>query len=62
VLAAFIHGAAADRIAERTGSSGLLASELAAELPVTVAALRAEARAESRDDKPDRFAVSFPEP
>jgi hydroxyethylthiazole kinase-like uncharacterized protein yjeF len=62
VLAVFIHGAAADRIAERAGSSGLLASELAAELPLTVAALRAGSRTGARDEKPDRFAVSFPEP
>jgi NAD(P)H-hydrate epimerase len=61
-LAAFIHGAAADRISARAGSSGLLAGELANELPATVAELRAEPRSGARDGKPVRFAVSFLDP
>jgi NAD(P)H-hydrate epimerase len=61
-LAAFIHGAAADRISARVGSSGVLASDLASELPATVAALREGSRAGSPGGKPDRLAVSFPEP
>jgi NAD(P)H-hydrate epimerase len=61
-LAVFLHGAAADRISARSGSSGLLASELAAELPATTDALREDSRTGARDGQSDRFAVSFPEP
>ena len=39
-LAAYLHGAAADRIAARRGSTGLLASELLPALPAAIAALR----------------------
>ncbi len=62
-LAAFVHGLAADRIAARTGDSGLLAVDLARELPATTAALRAEAAAASGSLAPRaRLAVDFPEP
>ncbi len=40
VAAVFVHGAAADRLAEHTGSSGMLASDLASELPATMKWLR----------------------
>jgi NAD(P)H-hydrate epimerase len=39
-LGAFVHGLAGDRIAERTGPSGLVASDLARELPAAVEELR----------------------
>jgi NAD(P)H-hydrate epimerase len=62
-LAAFVHGAAADRIAAAAGSSGLAAADLARALPSEFAALRAEARAAAADDRAGRqLAVSFPEP
>ena len=41
-LAAFVHGAAADRIAAASGSSGLLAGDLARALPAEFAALRGD--------------------
>ena len=59
-LAAFVHGAAADRIAERVGPSGLLASELAAELPETAQRLRLAAGAAARTGA--GLALDFPEP
>jgi NAD(P)H-hydrate epimerase len=62
VLSVFVHGAAGDRISARTGTSGLLASELAAEVPATIAALRAEAAPQAREGIPNPLAVSFPEP
>ena len=62
-LAAFVHGLAADRVAARTGDSGLSAADLARELPATTAALRAEAEAASGSLAPRaRLAVDFPEP
>jgi NAD(P)H-hydrate epimerase len=62
-LAAFVHGAAADRIAATNGNSGLLAGDLAGALPAEFTALRAEARAGVEDASPDpSFAVLFPEP
>jgi hydroxyethylthiazole kinase-like uncharacterized protein yjeF len=62
-LAAFVHGAAADRIAAASGSSGLLAGELARALPAEFAALRAESRAPTEDARPGvSLAASFPEP
>lgn len=60
VLAAFVHGAAADRLAARSGASGLLATELAAEVPATLAELR-----DTECDRvaaPVGLAVRFPEP
>ncbi len=62
-LAAFVHGLAADRLAERMGSSGLMAADLARELPATTEALRAEARAGAAVASPRvRLAACFPEP
>ncbi len=58
-LAAFVHGAAADQIAQRTGPSGLLASDLVAELPETAERLRQAARA--RAGVSTGFALDFPE-
>jgi NAD(P)H-hydrate epimerase len=59
-LAAFLHGAAADRIARRTGPAGLLASQLATELPVTAQRLRQAAGAAPRTGT--GLALAFPEP
>ncbi|MDD9801820.1 MAG: NAD(P)H-hydrate dehydratase [Deltaproteobacteria bacterium] len=57
-LAAYVHGAAADRLAACRGSAGTLAGELAAALPATLHALArdGEARAEAFD------VIAFPEP
>jgi ADP-dependent NAD(P)H-hydrate dehydratase / NAD(P)H-hydrate epimerase len=57
-LAAYVHGAAADALAQERGNAGLLASELAARVPETLAALRA-AETPVREDG---FAAAFPEP
>jgi hydroxyethylthiazole kinase-like uncharacterized protein yjeF len=38
-LGAFVHGSAADRLANRVGAVGYLAGDLAAELPATIASL-----------------------
>ncbi|HEY6147359.1 MAG TPA: NAD(P)H-hydrate dehydratase, partial [Thermoanaerobaculia bacterium] len=43
--AAYLHGAAAERLARRLGDAGLLASELADALPEAIAALRGEGSA-----------------
>ena len=59
-LAAFVHGAAADRIAAREGDSGLLAEDLARELPSTSEALRAAAR-DAPAPADERLVVGFPE-
>jgi NAD(P)H-hydrate epimerase len=59
-LAAFVHGAAADRIALRTGPSGLLAGDLATELPETAERLRQAAAAARRTVA--GLALDFPEP
>jgi NAD(P)H-hydrate epimerase len=59
-LAAFVHGAAADRIALRTGPSGLLAGDLATELPETAQRLRQAAAAARR--MVAGLALDFPEP
>jgi NAD(P)H-hydrate epimerase len=59
-LAAYLHGAAADRIALRTGASGLLASELAAELPESAQRLREAAAGAARTGA--ALALDFPEP
>jgi hydroxyethylthiazole kinase-like uncharacterized protein yjeF len=62
-LAAFIHGAAADRIATASGASGLTAGDLARALPAEFDALRAEAREATGAPHPGpRLAISFPEP
>jgi NAD(P)H-hydrate epimerase len=61
-LAVFIHGAAADRLAKRAGSSGHLASEIAREVPAATADLRADSAAAVCGDFRIGLAVSFPEP
>jgi NAD(P)H-hydrate epimerase len=61
-LAVFIHGAAADRLAKRAGSSGHLAGEIAGEVPAATADLRADLTAATRGDFWVGLAVSFPEP
>jgi len=61
-LAVFLHGAAADRLAKRAGSSGHLAGEIAREVPAATADLRAAAAAASHSDFRVGVAVSFPEP
>jgi len=42
-LGVFLHGAAADRLAEKMGNAGLLAGELAAEIPLIRRHLKGEA-------------------
>ncbi len=59
-LAAFVHGEAADRIAARSGASGLLAGDLARELPEAAQALRGAAA--RGPDLGGRLAIRFPEP
>ena len=62
-LAAFVHGAAADRIEAASGTSGLTAGDLARALPEEFDALRAEAREVAGAPHPGRrLAISFPEP
>jgi hydroxyethylthiazole kinase-like uncharacterized protein yjeF len=61
VLAAFVHGAAADRLVERDGSSGLLASDLAREVPATCNTLRRLASSEPALFE-TRLVAAFPEP
>jgi NAD(P)H-hydrate epimerase len=60
-LAAFVHGAAADRIAARTGPSGLLAGDLAEAIPEAAEALRRAAREPDAGGE-TRLALAFPEP
>jgi len=63
LAAAFVHGAAADRIARRHGPSGLLAGDLAAEIPASMQELReAGAGASGLPAEDRRLAVPFPEP
>lgn len=71
VAAAFVHGAAADRLAEHTGSSGMLASDLALEVPATMNELRRCADDAINTSSTAKtgpvplaggLAVSFPEP
>jgi NAD(P)H-hydrate epimerase len=58
VLAAFVHGAAGDRVAAASGDAGLLAGDVVEALPATLAALRAGAgEAEMQGD-----VLAFPEP
>lgn len=61
-LAVFIHGAAADRLAKRAGSSGHLAGEIALEVPAATADLRADLSSAAHRDFRAGLAVSFPEP
>jgi NAD(P)H-hydrate epimerase len=58
-LAAYWHGFTSDRLSQRLGPAGLLASDLAAALPESGYALR---RAASEPPVGARLAVSFPEP
>ena len=58
-LAAFVHGAAADRIAARQGDAGLAARDLAAELPPTMHALCEAARVSTEGQA---LALPFPAP
>jgi NAD(P)H-hydrate epimerase len=59
LVAAYLHGFAADRIAVRTGPAGLLAGDLARELPEAAAALR---RAAAAPPPACALASAFPEP
>jgi NAD(P)H-hydrate epimerase len=54
-LAAWIHGRAGDRLGERCGAAGVLASEVADELPAVIAELAAV-----REVEADGLAVPFP--
>ena len=56
-LAAWLHGSAADRLAARRGSAGVLAGELCAELPEAAEALRHIGAAA---EGPTRLALPFP--
>jgi NAD(P)H-hydrate epimerase len=58
-LAAYLHGAAADRIAARRGDTGLLAHELLLALPAVIAALR-DAPVPPPFER--ELAAAFPEP
>jgi NAD(P)H-hydrate epimerase len=58
-LAAFVHGAAADRISARDGHAGLAARNLASELPPTMRELCDAARANREGQA---LALPFPEP
>jgi len=61
-LAVFVHGAAADRLSVRAGSSGHLAGEIAREVPAATADLLADSSTAIGDDCRAGYAVSFPEP
>ncbi|MEN8181790.1 MAG: NAD(P)H-hydrate dehydratase [Myxococcota bacterium] len=58
-LAAYVHGACADRIAARRGRSGLAAQELAEEIPATMEELRTVV---ARRTETQALALPFPEP
>ena len=62
-LAAFLHGEAGDRLAERTGPVGALAGDLLAEIPAACEALR-QATAEALDapEAGAGFTLRFPRP
>jgi NAD(P)H-hydrate epimerase len=57
-LAAWLHGAAGDRVAARRGDAGMLASELLPALPPTIAALRAFAGGDGLERE---LAPAFPD-
>jgi NAD(P)H-hydrate epimerase len=59
VVAAFLHGFAADRISESSGPAGLLAEDLAQELPAAAQALR---EAAATPVAGPLLATAFPEP
>lgn len=58
-LAAWVHGAAADRLAARRGDAGVLAHELLSAVPETLAALRSTP---APSDLERSLAARFPEP
>jgi NAD(P)H-hydrate epimerase len=57
-LGTWVHGRAGDRLAERRGTSGVVAGEIAAELPALFASLRNVAR--SAPAEPTGLALPFP--
>ena len=62
-VAAYVHGAAADRLAARMGDAGVLAGDLAAEVPAAMEALRSAAHAWNAADSergPSGLALPFP--
>jgi NAD(P)H-hydrate epimerase len=59
-VGAFLHGAAGDRLAERSGSVGTLAGDIARELPAAAEALRREASAPDRPRAGSGDALAFP--
>lgn len=62
-LAVYLHGAAADRLAAKMGSSGLLAGDLLGVIPEVAEALRSEAAtSKTRRWIADDLSISFPEP
>ena len=59
--AAYLHGASADRLAERIGGAGLLATDLARELPAAAESLRKRVRAAGPTAvRGDELALPFP--
>ena len=58
--AAFVHGAAADRLAQSSGPSGLMAEELADAIAPAAEALRASARRVSDGGSEGQLAISTP--
>jgi len=62
-LAAFLHGEAGDRLAERLGDSGVLAGELLSEIPAATASLREAAQhALETPEAGAELAIAFPRP
>lgn len=61
-LAVYLHGATADRLAEKIGASGLLAGDLLPVIPEVAEALRNEATSSMRRWIADELTISFPEP
>ena len=61
-LGAYLHGAAADRLATRRGSTGSLAGEVAAEIPALLDALRELAADAAHGAAESSLVVPFPEP
>jgi len=59
-VGAFLHGAAGDRLAERNGSVGTLAGDVAREVPAAAEALRREAVAPDRARAGSGDALAFP--
>jgi NAD(P)H-hydrate epimerase len=62
-LGAYLHGYAADRLATRVGSSGVLAGDLAAEIPAAMSSLRESLRgAAAIPALGGSDGIAFPEP